>query len=137
MTSPPSSIIWREGEPPRSARFGDLYYSAAGGLDEAREVFLAGCGLPEAWRNRRAFCVGELGFGTGLNIVALLDLWARRRPEGGRLAVFSVEAYPLAAADAARALAAWPELAPIASSLLARWPGRRRGFHRIDLPEFH
>ncbi len=137
MTSPPPSIVWREGEPPRSARFGDLYYSAEGGLDEARQVFLAGCGLPEAWRDRRAFCVGELGFGTGLNIIALLELWARSRPPDGRLSVFSVEAFPLAVADAARALAVWPELAPIAARLLARWPGRRRGFHRIDLPELH
>jgi len=137
MISPPPSIIWREGEPPRSAQFGDLYYSAEGGLDEAREVFLAGTGLPEAWRDRRAFCVGELGFGTGLNIVALLELWARRRPVDGFLAIFSVEAFPLEAADAARALAAWPDLAPIAAKLLARWPGHRQGFHRIDLPEFH
>jgi tRNA 5-methylaminomethyl-2-thiouridine biosynthesis bifunctional protein len=137
MTSPPPSILWREGEPPRSAQFGDLYYSAEGGLDEARQVFLAGCALPEAWRGRRAFCVGELGFGTGLNIIALLELWARCRPPDGRLAIFSVEAFPLEAADAARALAAWPELAPIAARLLARWPGRRRGFHRIDLPELH
>ncbi len=137
MTSPPPLIIWREGEPPRSARFGDLYYSAEGGLDEARQVFLAGCGLPEAWRDRRAFSVGELGFGTGLNIIALLELWARHRPADGRLTIFSVEAFPLEAADAARALAAWPELAPIASRLLARWPGRRRGFHRIDLPELN
>ena len=137
MTSPPPSIVWREGEPPRSAQFGDLYYSAEGGLDEARQVFLAGCGLPEAWRDRRAFCVGELGFGTGLNIIALLELWARARPADGRLSIFSVEAFPLAVADAARALAVWPELAPIAARLLARWPGRRRGFHRIDLPELH
>jgi tRNA 5-methylaminomethyl-2-thiouridine biosynthesis bifunctional protein len=137
VTSPPPSIIWREGEPPRSAQFGDLYYSAEGGLDEARQVYLAGCGLPEAWRGRRAFCVGELGFGTGLNIIALLELWARRRPADGRLAIFSVEAFPVDAADAARAVAAWPELAPIAARLLARWPGRRRGFHRVDLPELH
>jgi tRNA 5-methylaminomethyl-2-thiouridine biosynthesis bifunctional protein len=137
MTSPAPSIVWREGEPPRSARFGDLYYSAEGGLDEARQVFLAGCGLPQAWRGRRVFRVGELGFGTGLNIVALLELWARRRPAGGHLAIFSVEAFPLEAADAARALAAWPELTPIVAALLARWPGRRRGFHRIDLPGLH
>ncbi len=37
--------------------------------------------------------------------------------------------------DAERALAAWPELAPLAALLLAQWPGKRRGFHRIDLPE--
>ena len=34
-------------------------------------------GLPDAWSGRSAFTVGELGFGTGLNIVTLLDLWRR------------------------------------------------------------
>jgi tRNA 5-methylaminomethyl-2-thiouridine biosynthesis bifunctional protein len=132
----PPLIIWRDGEPPRSARFGDLYFSAQDGLAESRQVFLAGCGLPEAWTGARAFCVAELGFGTGLNIAALLDLWSRQGPPDAHLSIFSVEAYPLDAADAARALAAWPELAPIAEALLARWPGQRRGFHRIDLPRF-
>jgi tRNA 5-methylaminomethyl-2-thiouridine biosynthesis bifunctional protein len=79
--------------------------------------------------------VGELGFGTGLNIAALLELWSRTHPPGARLAVFTVEAAPLTAAEAARALSAWPELAPIAELMTSRWPGRARGFHRIDLPE--
>ena len=98
-------------------------------------MFLDGCGLPEAWAGRRRFVVGELGFGTGLNIAALLDLWARARPPGGQLHVFSVEAHPIATDEAVRALAHWPELAPIAGLLLARWPGRARGVHRVDLPE--
>ena len=49
--------------------------------------------------------------------------------------MFSIEAFPLAAAEAARALSAWPELARIAALMTARWPGVARGFHRIDLPE--
>jgi tRNA 5-methylaminomethyl-2-thiouridine biosynthesis bifunctional protein len=128
---------WPDGGPPRSARFGDLYFSAEDGLAESRLVFLHGCGLPEAWRGRRVFTVAELGFGTGLNIAALLDLWRREAPADGHLAIFSLEAWPLEAADAARALAAWPDLAPVTSLLIERWPGRASGFHRIDLPEFH
>ncbi|HEY2482531.1 MAG TPA: FAD-dependent cmnm(5)s(2)U34 oxidoreductase, partial [Caulobacteraceae bacterium] len=67
MTSSPTTIIWREGQPPRSAQFGDLYYSTHDGLAEARLVFLHGCDLPGAWRGRHSFTVAELGFGTGLN----------------------------------------------------------------------
>ncbi|HEY5289006.1 MAG TPA: tRNA (5-methylaminomethyl-2-thiouridine)(34)-methyltransferase MnmD, partial [Caulobacteraceae bacterium] len=133
MTGP---IAWGDGGPPRSRQFGDLYYSAQDGLAEARTVFLAGCGLPDAWRGRRGFCVAELGFGTGLNIAALLELWARTGPADAHLAIFSVEAFPAPASDALRALSAWPELAPIARVLTERWPGRARGFHRVDLPEF-
>ena len=123
--------------PPRSRRYGDVYFSREGGLEEARAVFLAGCGLPERWAVRRQFTVGELGFGTGLNIAALLALWRGQRPTGGHLSIFSVEAEPLTAAEAGRALAAWPELGLVTDLLLARWPGRRPGFHRIDLPELH
>jgi tRNA 5-methylaminomethyl-2-thiouridine biosynthesis bifunctional protein len=125
-------LIWTP-RGPRSERFDDIYFSAADGLDEARTVFLHGCGLPDAWAGRRRFVVGELGFGTGLNIAALLDLWRRTRPPEGRLNIFSVEAYPMAQAEAARALAAWPELNAAASPLLAAWPDARRGFHRLDL----
>lgn len=93
------------------------------------------CGLPDAWRGRRRFVVGELGFGTGLNILALLDLWRGSRPPGGRLHVFSVEAHLMSRAEAARALAPWTELADLAQRLLDRWPARVHGFHRLDLDD--
>jgi tRNA 5-methylaminomethyl-2-thiouridine biosynthesis bifunctional protein len=120
---------------PRSRRFGDVYFSREGGLAETQAVFLAGCGLPERWGGRRWFTVAELGFGTGLNIAALLALWQATRPPGAHLSIFSVEAEPLDADVAGQALAHWPELAAVTEPLLARWPGRRAGFHRVDLPE--
>ncbi|HEY1752461.1 MAG TPA: tRNA (5-methylaminomethyl-2-thiouridine)(34)-methyltransferase MnmD [Caulobacteraceae bacterium] len=136
MSEPPSSPIEFDADGlPRSRRYGDVYFSREGGLAESRAVFLAGCGLPERWAGRRRFVVGELGFGTGLNIAALLDLWRTHRPAGAHLSIFSVEAEPLAPDEARRALGAWPQLAPVAELLLARWPGRRAGFHRVDLPE--
>ena len=92
------------------------------GLAETRAVFLEGCGLPDAWMGRDHFTVAELGFGTGLNIAALLDLWRRTRPEGGRLNIFSIEGFPLTAAEAARALGAWPELTEATEVLIADWP---------------
>jgi tRNA 5-methylaminomethyl-2-thiouridine biosynthesis bifunctional protein len=133
---PHGALAWSADGQPRSRLYGDLYFSAQDGLAESRAVFLEGCGLPQAWAGRRRFVVGELGFGTGLNILALLDLWRRAGPPHGRLHVFSVEAHPVTAADAARALAHWPELSQVARPLLARWPGQARGLHRVDLPEF-
>ncbi len=130
-----ADLAWAEDGAPRSTRYGDIYFSPEDGLAESRAVFLEGCGLPDAWNGRRAFTVGELGFGSGLNICALLDLWARTRPPGARLHVFSIEAHPLSAADAARALSAFPEVEAQAASLLRRWPPSTPGFHRIDLPE--
>ena len=43
---------WREDGALVSDRFGDVYFSRDGGLDETRHVFLKGCGLPERWQNR-------------------------------------------------------------------------------------
>jgi tRNA 5-methylaminomethyl-2-thiouridine biosynthesis bifunctional protein len=132
---PLPELDWTADGAPRSRRFDDIYFSREGGLEETRAVFLEGCGLPEAWDGRRRFTAAETGFGSGLNALALLDLWRRRRPAGARLSIFSVEAYPLTREEAARALAAWPELADLAAILTSRWPRRTPGFHRIDLPE--
>ncbi|WP_313447165.1 MnmC family methyltransferase, partial [Brevundimonas sp.] len=85
---------------------------------------------------RDHFTVAELGLGTGLNIAALLDLWRRTRAEGGRLHIFSIEGFPLTAAEAARALGAWPELTEATEALIANWPAATPGFHRVDLPGF-
>jgi tRNA 5-methylaminomethyl-2-thiouridine biosynthesis bifunctional protein len=130
-----SPVVWADDGSPRSRRFDDVYFSSADGLAESRAVFLQGCGLPEAWRGRARFCVGELGFGSGLNVLALLDLWARTREPGARLRIFSIEAYPMPAADAARALAAWPELAGLAARLTGQWPRPTPGFHRLALDD--
>ncbi|HEY2051578.1 MAG TPA: tRNA (5-methylaminomethyl-2-thiouridine)(34)-methyltransferase MnmD [Caulobacteraceae bacterium] len=127
---------WSRGGPPRSRRHGDVYYSAEDGLAESRAVFMAGCGLPEAWRNRSRFCVAELGFGTGLNIAALLHAWRATAPPDAQLHIFTVENDLITAAEAERALSAWPELSETTDALVSRWPGRARGFRRIDLPQF-
>ena len=103
---PSSPVTWDADGAPRSRAFGDVYFSKVDGLAESRAVFLAGCGLPDAWAGRERFTVAELGFGSGLNILALLDLWRRSRPPAGRLHIFSVEAFPMTAQDAGRALAA-------------------------------
>jgi tRNA 5-methylaminomethyl-2-thiouridine biosynthesis bifunctional protein len=135
MEASPEILDWSPEGHPRSRLFGDVYFSAQDGLAESRAVFLQGCGLPDAWAGRDRFTVGELGFGTGLNILALLDLWRRTAPPQARLHIFSIEAHPLQPAAAARALAAWPELADLAELLIARWPGQARGFHRVEIPE--
>jgi tRNA 5-methylaminomethyl-2-thiouridine biosynthesis bifunctional protein len=127
---------WSRGGPPRSRRHGDVYFSAEDGLAESKAVFLAGCGLPEAWRGRSRFCVAELGFGTGLNIAALLESWRATASPDARLHIFTVENDLITAAEAARALSAWPELSEAADALISAWPGRARGFRRIALPRF-
>lgn len=123
---PPPELEW-QGHVPVSARFGDSYFSAADGLAESRHVFLAGNDLPG--RFRPGFHIAELGFGTGLNALAALQAWRLSAIEG-RLRYTAFEAFPMTAADMARALAAWPELAPLADPLLRAW---EKGARRIAL----
>ena len=126
-------LVWGADGSPRSGRFDDVYFSKDDGLAESRAVFLTGCGLPDAWAGRDRFTVAELGFGTGLNIIALLDLWAKSGPPGGHLNIVSVEGFPVSRDEAERALANWPEVASVSGQLLEAWPSSQPGFHRIDL----
>lgn len=120
-----SGIDWREGRVPVSRRFDDPYFSLGDGLAETRHVFLAGNGLPGRFRD--GFAVAELGFGTGLNLLATVLSWqAAGIP--GRLGYTSFEAFPLPADAIARALAAFPEAAAIAGPFLAAWAEGRRSF---------
>lgn len=135
MSADEPLLDWSPEGEPRSRLYGDVYFSAEDGLSEARTVFLQGCDLPRGWSGRQHYAVGELGFGTGLNILALLDLWRKSRPDQGRLSVFSVEAHLMSQEEARRALSRWPELSDLAEGLLAQWPRTRSGRHRMDLPE--
>ena len=129
-----ADLVWTAAGP-RSQRYDDVYFSQADGLAESRLVFLDGCDLPQAWAGRSRFTVAELGFGTGLNIAALLLLWRATRPAGGRLSIFSVEAHLIARDEAARALVGWRDaLGDAADALLAAWPDAARGRRRLDLP---
>ena len=132
---PQPEIDWSDESAPRAAAFDDVYFSRRGGLDESEAVFLAGCGLPEAWKNRDRFALFELGFGTGLNVLAAWRAWKRVRLPHAQLHISTLEAYPLAKADAARALAQFPEVADLAARLLERWPVRAYAPQRLWFPD--
>ncbi|MFD1343492.1 tRNA (5-methylaminomethyl-2-thiouridine)(34)-methyltransferase MnmD [Litorisediminicola beolgyonensis] len=119
-------LDWRDGVPV-STRFDDPYYSLEDGLAETRHVFLRGNGLPERFRD--GFHVAELGFGTGLNLLATVQAW-RGAGVVGRLHYTSYELFPLAAEDMIQAQAAFPEVAEIAAELMPYW---RSGAREIVL----
>lgn len=129
-------LVFREDGAPRSGRFGDIYFSLQDGLAESRAVFLDGCGLPNRWQGRQSFTVAELGFGTGLNILALMTLWRASRPKGAHLSVFSVEGFPLNRVQAEQALAQFPDVAEARAALLAQWPAPVPGFQTLNFPDW-
>lgn len=126
-------------EVPISKQFGDVYFSKDNGLLETRHVFLNGNDLETrlgALRDFEYFCVGETGFGTGLNILALWQLWQQVRPDNhSHLHIISVEKFPLSKQDLIRALAVWSELKGFSQQLIEQYPLPIAGCHRLNFPE--
>lgn len=118
-------LDWRDEAIPVSRRFDDPYFSIANGLEETRHVFLAGNDLPA--RFAPGFQIAELGFGTGLNMLATA-LCAGAAGATGPILFTSFEAYPLPTDDIARALKAFPEAEAIAGPFLAAWSKGARQF---------
>lgn len=112
-TSPQSALSWQDGVIPVSTRFDDPYFSKNDGLSETRHVFLNGNNLPA--RLTPGFHIAELGFGTGLNLLALsLIIQTPTR-------FTSFEAFPLPATDIARALDHFPQARAVAEPFLTAW----------------
>lgn len=118
MSDQQANLAWRDGAIPVSTRFDDPYFSLENGLAETAHVFLAGNDLPA--RFAPGFHVAELGFGTGLNLLATWAAWEASGQEGP-LRFTSFEAYPMSGGEMRRALAAFPELADHAARLVAAW----------------
>lgn len=124
-----ADLEWRDGDVPVSTRFDDPYFSLENGLAETAHVFLAGNDLPERFCD--GFHVAELGFGSGLNLLAALQAW-RDNGAKGVLLYTSFEAFPMDAEAMIRAQSAFPELCDLASELAPSW---RAGDADILLPD--
>ena len=137
LTAMPKALLdASRPEAPVSTAFDDIYFSFDNGLAETHNVFLKACGLPERFEGRDMFTVAELGFGSGLNFLALWKMWKTHRPSpNARLHFVSVEGYPLSREQLTEALAQWGELEDEANALIAAWPSRTPGQHIIDFEE--
>lgn len=118
-------VTWRDGVLPVSSLFDDPYFSLHDGLEETRHVFLAGNGLPERFAD--GFHIAELGFGTGLNLLATVLAWQASGRQG-QFRFTSFEAFPMPAPDMARALSAFPEVRAMAGPFLSAWQAGQRRF---------
>lgn len=127
----PEPMLEMRDETPVSLAFGDVYFSRAGGVAETEHVFLAANGLPQRWQaaEDKAFSIGELGFGTGLNFLVTLQHFRAHAPAGATLHYHAVEKFPFRPEVLATLLAELPELA--VEELLTHYPLRLPGPHRM------
>ena len=135
MSEVPHALLdWDDHGQPLSLRFDDVYFARACGLAEKRHVFLDGNDLPRrfaALQNGERLCIGETGFGTGLNFLCAWQLFEQLATPGAKLHFVSVEKYPLQRCDLQRALSLWPELSVHAEQLLGQYVAVHEGFQRL------
>lgn len=127
-----ASLRWQD-HTAWSDDYADVYFSRSGGLAEARHVFLAGNRLAERFRDSNGFCIGELGFGCGLNFLATWQCWEEFAPAHARLHYYAAELSPLSLADLRDSLQHFAELAELAAELIRHYPQPIPGYHRILL----
>ena len=135
--TPKPKLDWGREGTPSSTEYDDIYFSVDGGLEETKAVFLQGCGLPQAWKNKQVFTIGELGFGSGLNFLAAWELWTQTANPSQQLHFISIEAYPWTSEDLQKALTHWPTLEAYAAPLIEQWPGQVKGVHRLHFGNVH
>ncbi len=125
-----ADLIWRTGDVPVSTRFDDPYFSLDDGLAETHHVFLAGNGLPDRFKD--GFHIAELGFGTGLNALAVAQA-LEQCGDPGRVRFTSFEAFPMERLDMARALSVFPQVRTLAEALIEQWGQEQIQIGRLDL----
>lgn len=116
---------------PHAAGFDDGYYSAQDGLAESRHVFLDGNNLRPRLAATRHFVIAETGFGTGLNLLALMTEMMRH--PNCHVDFISIEGFPLEREALAAAHACFPAIATAAAELREALPPRWPGYHLTSL----
>ncbi len=130
MQDQQAELEWHETGVPVSKLFNDPYFSLDNGLDETRYVFLSGNGLPD--RLCDGFHIAELGFGTGLNLLAAWQDW-RQKARAGRLHFTSFEMYPMDPIEMEKSLALFPVDRQLADELLEAMQIGQARFETDDL----
>lgn len=116
---------------PHASAFGDVYRPREGTpFDQAREVFLAGNGMPACWRGRERFTILETGFGLGHNFLATWQAWRDDAQRCARLHYVAIDKHPPTRADLAQALETTP-LAALGLQLVDAWPPLTPNVHAL------
>ncbi|PYB85383.1 bifunctional tRNA (5-methylaminomethyl-2-thiouridine)(34)-methyltransferase MnmD/FAD-dependent 5-carboxymethylaminomethyl-2-thiouridine(34) oxidoreductase MnmC [Pseudomonas soli] len=131
-----AQIDWDDQGRPHSRQYDDVYFAINEGIDETLHVFIEQNHLRQRFAElepHACLVIGETGFGTGMNFFCAWQLFAELAPAEARLHFVSVEKYPLARDDLARAMQLWPELAAFTQPLLEQYVAIHPGFQQFSL----
>ena len=138
MEIQPPNLTWDKDGTPYSVDFEDTYFSSENGLAESRYIFLQGNRLQQRWAQLKpgqAFTIVELGFGSGLNFMAAVQLWRQTAPVNCHLRFISIELHPMRNADLLAVQRQWPELTEIGNQLIDCYPELTPGYHRLNFDD--
>ncbi|UJF24801.1 bifunctional tRNA (5-methylaminomethyl-2-thiouridine)(34)-methyltransferase MnmD/FAD-dependent 5-carboxymethylaminomethyl-2-thiouridine(34) oxidoreductase MnmC [Suttonella sp. R2A3] len=129
-----ANIHWRNGSP-YSERFDDIFYQPDDGWAESTHTFIHANNLCErfaAWQKQNPFVIGEIGFGSGLNLFNTAAHFLSHAPTSARLHYVSFEKHPWCLEDLKAVQQEW-DLAECRAALYAQYPHNHPGWHQIRL----
>ena len=133
--APTPDLDWSRQDTPVATGFDDIYFSTDGGTEETQTVFLKGCNLPDRWEGGDNHIIGELGFGSGLNLLVAWQAFEAAAHPQQRLDFISIEKFPFTTQMLHRALSHWPNISRFSDRLIKVWPGPVKGVHRLKLSD--
>ncbi|PJG84761.1 bifunctional tRNA (5-methylaminomethyl-2-thiouridine)(34)-methyltransferase MnmD/FAD-dependent 5-carboxymethylaminomethyl-2-thiouridine(34) oxidoreductase MnmC [Conservatibacter flavescens] len=136
------NLDFNQSNTPVSPQFDDVYFNNQDGLAESRYVFQEGNQLWERWLNfsHSVFIIGETGFGTGLNFLAVTHLFREFRQQYTqhplkRLFFISFEKYPIALEQLKIIHQHYPEFSTLTHQLQQNWIEPIEGCYRFHFAE--
>ncbi len=122
--------IEHEDAQPRSIEYRDIYFAHDGAAETAR-VFIEPMQLDKLFGREieGGVRVGELGFGSGLNFLAVCEAFLKAAPDSGRLDYIAFEKHPLRRADIENILQRHASDMTLMHELVHAWPHRLTGWH--------
>ncbi|MDZ3990397.1 bifunctional tRNA (5-methylaminomethyl-2-thiouridine)(34)-methyltransferase MnmD/FAD-dependent 5-carboxymethylaminomethyl-2-thiouridine(34) oxidoreductase MnmC [Pseudomonas sp. Teo4] len=133
-----AQIDWDDQGRPHSRQYDDVYFSRDEGTVETEYVFIEQNRLRQRFAALQAnacLVIGETGFGTGMNFFCAWRHFRQHAPAEARLHFVSVEKYPLAPEDMAKAVRLWPELAACTEPFLAQYMAVHQGFQQFTFDQ--
>ncbi len=129
MILSPARIEHKDAQP-RSIEYGDIYF-AHDGAAESERVFIKPMRLDDLFArgSGSGVRVGELGFGTGLNFLAVCEAFLKAAPNSKRLDYIAFEKHPLRRTDLEAVLKRHASDMTLTNDLILAWPHRLTGWH--------
>lgn len=128
----PAIALDVDGETIISKAFDDIYFHRDNGLAESLYVFCEGTDLPALIASQNHIVIAETGFGTGLNLLAVLALRNAINPDC-HIDFISFELCPLTADIMKIAHQPYDEVSALSDELCAHLPPRWPGYHKVIL----